>query len=112
MRTDTEAAGVAIEIVLVTGVLHDFLAGGHGGENPVEDPRLRVEFGIFDPDGVIEVIGIEPLPALDHVHLIAVRMSIVIDPAQAIFEADGIDDQRVAVPASNSVAEVRSVDAL
>src|SRR5580704_6764308 len=42
-------------------------------------------------------------------HGVAVRMRVVVNPAELVLEADRVDDQRVAVPFADTVAEKRGL---
>ena len=45
-----------------------------------------------------DVIRIRPGPSFDYVQSVAVRVRVLIDPYLLVFEPDGVDDQRIAVP--------------
>src|SRR5579863_8525240 len=51
-------------------------------------------------------------PAFDNMHSIAVRMRVVVDPAQLVLESDRVDDQRVALPLANPVSKKGGLDVL
>src|SRR5258706_11468292 len=108
LRTNTQTP--AIQVVLLARVLHRLLPGRHVREHPAEGPRLGVIFRILHRYGVIQVVPIRTPPTLHYMHILAVRMRVIIDPAQVLLETDGIDHQRVAIPSAGAVAEERFDD--
>ena len=53
--------------------------------------------------------GIRASPSLHRVQLVAVRIGVLVGPRVDILERDGVDHERVAVPASDLFAEVQRV---
>src|SRR6185369_1339363 len=92
------------------GVLHNFpLRMQSPSANAV--PWLGIGLGIVYRDHVIDVVPIGALETFDGVQLIAVRVTDGID-ARAPVEPDGIDNQRVAFPASDRVAKPGGIEVL
>ena len=61
-------------------------------------------FGILERRLVLDGVGIEKLPALDHVQLRAVEIAGAIEPGLVV-EVRDVDDQRVAFPVAARIAE-------
>ena len=68
-------------------------------------------FGSSIVTRVGDVAGVGAAQRLDHVQRVAVRMADRVEPRVAV-EADGVDDERVAVPPADRVAEPRRLDVL
>ena len=105
-------AAIAVHIVLVAREFIEFVAGRHGREHPGKRPRLRVELRIFHRHLVRQMVRVRPRPPFDDVHGVAMRMRVVVNPAQLVLESDRVDDQRVAIPLANAVSKKRGLEIL
>src|SRR5437773_3664865 len=80
-----------------------FLADFSGLPPPdvdVADPWLRVVLRIFKPVSDFQSVAVLAVPSFLELHLAAVNVAPLIEP-RSIVEADGIDNQRVAVPVAD-----------
>ena len=93
-------------IVLVADVLHDFVAHPQRGRvGHLEGPGVRAR--VIDRDLVDHVAEILPRPPLDDVLLR--RPWIVAVQRMAVVEADGVDDERVALEPADRMAVPRRI---
>src|SRR5213075_4433 len=90
-------------VILLAGVLHHFPIGPHG-EGPGVVPRPGEGFRIFDDHFVVDVTEIGPREPLNQVELFAVRMTDRVEAGLAV-EIHRVDDERVAFPVADRVAE-------
>jgi hypothetical protein len=81
-------SAVAVDVVLIAGELHQLLTGGHLRKHAIELERLRVKLRIFHRHFVRQMRLIRARPAFDNMHGVAVRMGIVIEPRELVFESD------------------------
>ena len=96
-----------IDVVLAARVLLNLLIWFAEDPRSRVRERLRVELRIFDERFDMNVVGIGPGPPLDDMQRIAMRIGVLVDPDLLLFEADRIDDQRVAFPPAKLLAEER-----
>src|SRR6185503_4629902 len=97
------AAGDACLVVLRADVFHEFDILSHAARGELQLHRLRVRAGIVDGEVVDQRAEIGPREPLDRVELLRVWRTAAVEP-ELVVVADGIDDQRVAFPATDRVA--------
>src|SRR5258708_3903147 len=81
-------------------------------EDSLERPGLAIKFGIFHRDLMQQVIRVGTRPTFHNMHGVAVWMSVIIDPAEFVFESDRVDHQRIALPFADAIPEKRRLDVL
>src|SRR4029453_14332838 len=57
----------------------------------------------------VDVVGIGSRPTLNDVQRVAMRVGVLVDPDLLLFEADGVDDERVSLPTAQLLAEKRRI---
>src|SRR5262245_6013447 len=92
-------------VILLARVFHHFPVGPQR-ERPRVGPRLRERLRILDAYFPVDVAEIGPREALHEMELIAVRVADGVETRPAV-EVDGVDDQRVAFPVADRIAEPR-----
>src|SRR5262245_11646342 len=90
-------------VIFLARIGHDAVRGVSPRERPGYRPRLRKEHRVVVGDGVLQVVLVELLDALDQVQLTAVLVACSVEPA-ALVDPNGIDDQRVAFPMADGMS--------
>src|SRR5688572_15763729 len=103
-RVEIVAARKTVLVVFDADVFENFAVGRpqFGVKTHVEWPGKRAR--IVDRHDSRQLRELGPRPPLDGVQLLGVRRAAAIEP-ELVVEADGVDDERVAIPASDRVAE-------
>jgi hypothetical protein len=78
----------------------------------LEMDRLRVELRIFDQQFQVKMAEIGTGPTLHNVPSVADWIGVLVRPSIGVLEPDRVDDERIAVPASNLFAEIGGVGIL
>ena len=102
---DAQVASIAVHIVFIACEFKKFFARRHQCENPRKRPWLCVELWIFHRHFVRQMIRIRPRSPLDHVHRVAMRVRVIVDPAQLVLEPNRVDYQRVPLPMADSISK-------
>ena len=100
---------VAVDVVLAARVFVNLFVGLSGDPGSGVGERAGVELRVFDQRFDVDVVGVGAGPALDDVQGVAMRAAVFVGPDLRVFEADGIDHQRVAFPMAEFLAEERRV---
>src|SRR5580704_8220298 len=69
----------------------------------VAHPGFRVGLRVGESHGHFQSIGIDAAPAFLQVHLVAVRISEVVEPGSVVV-TDRVDDKSVSLPFANGVS--------
>src|SRR4029434_5576070 len=80
-------------------------------DQPADGPWLRVELWIVNRLLVGELIRTDAAPTLGHLQRVAVAVAVVVEPG-AVSEIDCLDDEGVAIPAADRIAEERRLPGL
>src|SRR5262245_35076367 len=97
------AAGNACLVVLRADVFHELDILSHPARGELQLHRLRVGAGIVEREVVDERPEVRAREPLDGVELLRVRGTAAVEP-ELVVVADGIDDERVALPTADRVA--------
>src|ERR1019366_6996153 len=106
------------------GIAHPFVKGFFFGRNAedlryldlrfeaeglfVAHPGFGVDFRVGERDGHFEIVLVDAAVPLLQAHLVAVRIAEVVEPG-TVDETDSIDDEGVAVPLADGVAETGGI---
>ena len=102
----------SVDILLRAGIFLHLIPRGADQPRALIVNRLGVELRIDDCEFEVQVAEIGTRPALDHVHLVTVRIGVFVRPGALFLERDRIDHERVALPFADFLAEKRRVGIL
>src|ERR1051325_7193252 len=103
--------------IVLAEVLHQLGVRHQDEMDRIRLPRTRVRLRVVDLHLEIQVSEVDSLEPLCRLQRVGVRVAVVIEPTallpvSAALESSGIDDERVAFPATDGVAVPRRIGIL